>query len=1293
MSSEIIIFQSPDESDQIVKEHREIEYEKLAADLGNENSYHTEGLLDMVDRRAVDKSFWVNSNILSILTKQVISYCKPIVSEIPHVNASAQLIAETEDKTFFVQLQMNHELDAIVISKEDMSEINISIPSDIPFRVIGVKVPKLLVPHLDYSTIPAVHPVLSDIRGLYRSGAYSYELPIRNKNNIAPYTQQLLATNFNDYSAQPLVQSGTFMFNNKDDARTVLDTILTRLYSMREYYTKFLPFCIIAKPMSPIKTGPYNGPQSQNKLPPEFKDVLFYPYASESGLNEKLMGEGLFSLYNKIKKVGLTDETVRASIKTKQIENQIRRERIAQSKEISMQVVDDFRKQAIVNRKFPGQDYKNLKPKEKDIIIKEFELLNRKAKFIRNPEIRKVVYGFLKSFETINTAVNLQKSYNALKSLVKEKSLILGDIGLCEHNLRHADLLLEGYKTGAIYKSRSAYDTREILVKEFTTPDTFISDEYYCKICGQVIASDDNSEVVEFAGEQKLNTGPEFDALEELIYRDISHIIRTYVKFKNLVDVRPIIKSMTATLTPEMHVIETKLKQIQTNISDDMRDLMGMYIYIYAFALISHMILVNYGQITYAFREGAFGGGASGGSAVSDLVEDLSHVKDNDTSDNDAEESDLIEEKTGGEGPEENQQERLKNIIGNALYLINSTKVKLLKSSSNIGPDKVKPILLQAYQWVTKLQTFKGKDVSVTDINFEILNSITSSSIYAYLLTVRSIFNPKTKLQDLPAVIGTTLETVRTNNYKSKKEKINPFKQTPIVSEKDWKKTGNKYYDEYTYGSYLQSANYEKDEKYKSLVLPLSEVLSEHYKKAMDLMKIERRLRYQSRFIENNRAFNGIKRTFKHPRADAIKFNIGRFYKPDGTKRSWPILVLAPRVGNSTKTIEVTSEELLKLDYATRRTLKVVDQKDGQEYLSDVKDYTKAINEKFIQVDFNKSLLEYFENRCPAGGIHEFEDSDICIKCRRDMNPKWIHTDSASQYVKTHLVAFNKHNIMKSNLVRRGLGIIKKMTEAKPFKFPEFGEWKYSEMQLLEWSRITTKVNINMLLNLGCSEGRKYHLIEKERDNPVKEYNNNAHLGRVSKLDSYYNTVVRDYYSVKNYQLADAAPRQFTALVDKYKDLLTKMPNISDESYNNKLEWYRMKHSNEMNLVCNFVLVQIANTVLTISQAGAHGKTLAELLTASIIAKEKLFSKPEPLKVKIDKRTKDDEYQSDSSSEGSDPDDEILVDSPVLSEAESDTNEQNQATEAYSFGLEDTAIYDVNDGNDDEDKSDSDASA
>lgn len=1242
MSSEIIIFQAPEESEQSVKDHHEIEQEKLLGDLGQENFIHVDFLLDMVNKLSAEKSFWITSNILSIIAKQILLYCYPIIKEVPNTSLTEQ---KESDSEFFIQVQLNYDVKAFLLPNKETS---ITVPAETPFRIVGFRTSKLFLPHLDYSTIGVNHPILTDVRELFRSGSYSYELNRKNINNVSPYVQQLIPIINDDYSIQSKFENKTFTFTNKEEAKDTMDKILAKILLAREYYEKFLPFFIITKIP---KTLNYKSElvAPENTIPAELKDTLFYPYSNKFGLKEKLMGENLFVLYNKLKKQGLSNSDVQDGIKNKQIENKIKRQRILQEKDLSMQIVNDFRKQAIINRKFPNKDFKSLKEKEKEIVLREFELLNKKAKFIRDKTIRSAVHAFLKSFEAVNTAELLQQHYDNIRALIKDKNISALDIGLCDHHMEHAEIMLRMYKDKSIYKSRSAYEIRELLISKFTTAETLIDDEYYCKICGQLIASDEKTEVAEYSGEQRLNTGPEFDPLEELIYRDVSHIIRTYIKFKNLVDIRPIIKTMTASLTPEMHIIETKLKQIQTNISDDMRDLMGMYIYIYVFALVSHMIYVNYGQITFAFREGALGGGSG---------------------------SPFVEVSGGDENQSESGKERLQNILKNALYLINSTKIKMLKSSTNIGSDKVKPILLQAYQWVLKLQTYRNVETKDQDIDYDILNSVVSSSIYQYLLAAQQIVQPKTDQNDLMKVIGTDLATIKKNNYKTKQDKINPFRSAVAISEKDWKKTGNSYYDEYTYGSYLEALEYEKKEIYNQFVTPPSDQLRAHYENEKKLLQIERRLRFQSRFAIWG-AFNVIKRSFHYKNADKMKYNVGKYYRPDGSKRNWNIMVLSDDM-------EVNYEDLMKIEFSKRFALKVKDRKDGNEYLSEIKDYSVAINEKFEQQDYNKSLLEYFENRCPSGGIHEFTGSNICVKCARDMDAKWIYSAESDKYVKLHSAAFNKHAAFKLGVVKQNLEYIKKITKPYEFKFIKFPNWVSSEVQILEWSRVNSKINVNMLLNLGCSEHRKYVLIEKERDNPIKSYKNTEHLGRISKLDAYYNTTIRDYYSVKNYQLSDILPLFYKDLIEKYKIDILKLPDLDDIEYDKKLDWYKIVHVNENHLVCNFILVQLANMIIAISKIGVAGRALAELLTFSLIHKDRLLSKPDPFKITIDKRTKDDEYQSDTSSEGSDVDDEINVEASAMSEAESDVNEQAQDTEAYNFNLDDTGIDDLNDGNDDD---------
>jgi hypothetical protein len=226
---------------------------------------------------------------------------------------------------------------------------------------------------------------------------------------------------------------------------------------------------------------------------------------------------------------------------------------------------------------------------------------------------------------------------------------------------------------------------------------------------------------------------------------------------------------------------------------------------------------------------------------------------------------------------------------------------------------------------------------------------------------------------------------------------------------------------------------------------------------------------------------------------------------------------------------------------------------------------------------------------------------------------------------------------------------------------------------------------------IGGNEEEEEEEFEEEGEVFDEYYQNMITKSRI--IPYFLEIESKEQFENYNYQLSEMPPLFYREIIEKFKGELTKLPNLKDTEYDKKIEWYKIAHSNEAHLICNFILVQIAVVILDLSKLGPHGKALAEQLTASLIAKEKMFSKPDPFKFIIDKRTKDDEYATDTSSEGSDITDATEVESVANFEAESDTNEQNQETEAYNFGLEETGIDDINDGNDDEQEEASDAPA
>ena len=82
----------------------------------------------------------------------------------------------------------------------------------------------------------------------------------------------------------------------------------------------------------------------------------------------------------------------------------------------------------------------------------------------------------------------------------------------------------------------------------------------------------------------------------------MSYTVKSVLRFKTEIDIRPIIRSLVSVLRPEIGLIESRLSKIRTNTQDELRDVLILYINIYTYALISRMIFINHGEITFAHR-------------------------------------------------------------------------------------------------------------------------------------------------------------------------------------------------------------------------------------------------------------------------------------------------------------------------------------------------------------------------------------------------------------------------------------------------------------------------------------------------------------------------------------------------------------------------------------------------------------------------------------------------------------------------------------------------------------------
>jgi hypothetical protein len=232
----------------------------------------------------------------------------------------------------------------------------------------------------------------------------------------------------------------------------------------------------------------------------------------------------------------------------------------------------------VIHERFEHSELVNLakfrypnKPFDK-LTQKELSLLTA-IKKTQNGEQEKLIAELSDAFESIEPIKAVKKLARANESIVKK---------LCPHLQRKIDFIIDGRDLGEI---------DEQIKEEFCHETKMDAAEYYCDECGQLIAYAVDE------GDAYTESSPETDQIYSYIYHEVGYLLKSYLRFKMDIKIQLLIESFASAMHSEISNIEAKLKQIQTNITDDLKDLINIHIAIYTFAMMSHFILTNYGKL------------------------------------------------------------------------------------------------------------------------------------------------------------------------------------------------------------------------------------------------------------------------------------------------------------------------------------------------------------------------------------------------------------------------------------------------------------------------------------------------------------------------------------------------------------------------------------------------------------------------------------------------------------------------------------------------------------------------
>lgn len=1253
MTSNIVVFKPPEIHEvKSNKTEREIIYDAFVKN-ASIPTHHFKIFMEM--EQIEESNTDIKSTLPSILIKKILPYCIPIIKTIPDFTVKLKKVdifkkVKTDErlveKYYGVSIQLEYPIECLfeydqVIDKKIQLK-SMMIPKHETFRIIGIKIPNKIVKYVDKSFLNRMLELSNT--DILQAGIFGL-----TEFQSGNYTQSRL----NDITPNQVSKThDTIYFQSDEDTRNKIQIIDKYIKYINNFYETKMMMMYRYLYNIPFSTHIKTQKQLFNIFNPEYhKKESKKIHEPASILISKLIntriGDSLyandfmfenhqaFDMLHQILLLGISNTSSKQKLQALNTQK-LHNDTIIEFNKLKFKKKLEYaKKKAIAFNKFKVDRLIDLNAAQTKIVNLEFDKMEKFYNTIKE---------YSDDFKVVNTLYWAMKNEN--KKIITEKLDELGKLVkipknladpkinmlqnskkislICPHVIAKAQHMIEKtnnklVKSGLI---------REYLINNFSLP--VMSDGYFCRICGELLADADEEEILKYISGKRVSFVMGYDKLKSQMWKEIAHIITSYVKFKDAVNHKNIITSITNTLRPEMGTIEANLAKIKSNSKDSIKDLIRIYTVIYTFAIVVNMIVKNYGKITFTMRPNRKPIKKGGTRKYKKRkISPIIYISD-DSADDEREhnnESMNIEtnKKTGGKNNPRDNQKTLQNIINNALFLILRILNVTINNVTSISVDAVKPILIKAYRWSITLQVEESQGVTKEEIR-EILN-IKNDKIYKYISYVIDLVefckkksNSSKQSHDIKDVLGRSWNVIESGL----KENISLY-ATAVIPEQ-WSDTD---VGKYKYGSFKSLIEYVKNKLYNEFAVPYTQPLIDHNKNYAYLKALEENM-YQSQKRSDLRPFNNIflqdNYMLKFNDFSPKKIKIDKYYDNNGKRHKFDIFVY--QNANSKGILSGPKREYVKADI--NKWLQTQDIKKTNEFkhlfivdercsvcnvlLSQTKNKTvqKAMNE----IDDKIVFYKYFENRCPKGELHDFKISiqkskeSSCIKCGITES---IVLNRDKKYYDKYIKTYDKIISDKISLEKSEITQICKKTKDDTIK-KTFPDWKINNSSIVELSR-TFKIKYNIWINLGLTINQNFSLIESEKINPSASATPSILILRNTQLHSYYLHVVTLFYLIKNHDIVQNIPYDLKQLMlkNKVRDLHKKLINI-DQSILEKYNYYKDNLSPLH--VSNFLLYSISITIINIyNSMKKSNMTIANDVTKyiinSIIHSEKMLSKPD----------------------------------------------------------------------------------
>ncbi len=880
-----------------------------------------------------------------------------------------------------------------------------------------------------------------------------------------------------------------------------------------------------------------------------------------------------------------------------------------------------------------------LKPQERKLVELEYskrqryleEVINNKCqhvKLLREFRAYKFDHRAKRKLTELRAFMDKPKSRHQDTEVIKCNNCSFNLI--CPHLVEYADM---------VFKDSPFNEIKSRMTKYI---DSVVTSNYYCKICGEVIAEVDAYGSVTVDDEAAASSNIS-DDLKKMMYGEIIVAIKQ-VNFGSLVNVNKLITTIRDSIYGYIFEIEKQLLKAKTNTSEDTKNKKRLFITIYTYAYLILLMLSSKAN----------------------------------------------KDKTTGERPSIDFRGMAKttsptDYVRYAIGLIVSTKNVIINQLPSITNDFLSKKLVEAYQNIASKGTLTIQLVGEAENLFNILGL---DPLYRYIYSIWCLDkgkfsrSPEDFVDKIPTILGISHDAkdVKTDPYIGVKQldnfkrSIDAFMQVePVTYGKVFtaRPPPVLVYDKLAKGYIGASFNLAMkriwDRVFESHVYSehaLTKPYVEYFAECDKVLAAEKKL-LGYRKMYNARGHS----VFHHTTSAQFRKTdvpLGRLYDESGSPHKFDIIVY--EIDGKLHDMTVKDIEKVLANGSSLHGRKVMDKKCTVCGVSQSK-AQELDSEKILASLFTKgrvgNFFKFYEARCPEGGLHEFApagNSLICKKCTLDFDMSFdVASLKSTTFFKKYESVYDKDLKSVAESDTEATPVIKPAEDLSRF-VEEYKKYAFNFNLVLDLAA-KLKVNSHAIMCMAATEGREYSDVLSGAYTPAEAETRDDY--RIFRLDSYIKTMLVTYNNLRFFNTFSKPPVEIARILEEsgyskheHAKLQKILPDIYDD-YQARFSWFR--ENKKPREIVEFLTELFAAKCLGILVGSAESRKIREAYVKYIVGKilriDELNAKAGEFKWELlhpDDRAARDDVAYD---ENSDPDRGVAQDDEDDDDDKEDTDE------------------------------------